>query len=163
MLKCIHGRIRCNDCRESKTPFYRKYLHIRSRCCFTWDKDFKNYGGRGIKFEWETFNEFKEDMYPLYLKHSDIHGIKNTTIERIDVNGNYSKDNCHWVTLSVQANNKRNSRKFTIGKETKTLAQWSSQYGMSRQILRYRIENGLSIKQALTLKINHANKYRAAI
>jgi len=157
--KCHCGLIRCNLHRESKQPFYRKYVHIRSRCTFEWDKDYKNYGARGIKFEWKSYQDFKKDMYLPFLKHVKKHGIKNTTIDRLDVNGNYCKNNCKWVTLEVQVNNKRNSRKYTLGKEERTVAQWAKKVGISRNALLYRLNKGLDIKTAISMKISHSNKY----
>jgi len=63
---------------------------IRNPNCY----EYKWYGGRGIKCEWKSFREFKIDMHPSYLKHIKDFGEKQTTIERNNVNGNYSKQNC---------------------------------------------------------------------
>lgn len=52
-------------------------------------EQYMDYGGRGIKVEWESFQDFISDM-----------GEKPTmghTIERINVHGNYCKENCMWV------------------------------------------------------------------
>lgn len=61
-----------------------------------------------IFFEWAYENGYKE----------------NLTIDRIDVNGNYCPENCRWVDMKVQANNKRNSRYITYKGQTKTLSEW---------------------------------------
>jgi hypothetical protein len=53
-------------------------------------------------------------MYKSYLKHADIHGEDNTTIDRIDNDLGYEYNNCRWATYSVQSYNKRfaNARRF---------------------------------------------------
>ena len=67
---------------------------MKNRCNNTKIKCYPNYGGRGISYDtkWETFDGFYEDMHETY---SD-----NLTIDRIDVNGNYYKDNIQWITKS---------------------------------------------------------------
>ena len=75
------------------------------RCYDTTSKGYLNYGGRGITVseEWNpdlggSFVKFLEDMGPRLPGYS---------LDRIDVNGNYSKSNCRWATVLEQARNKR--------------------------------------------------------
>lgn len=144
---------------ESKTYFYKRWWHMRARCKFIWDKDYKNYGAKGIKCLWENYIDFKNDMYESYLKHSKKYGDKDTTIERINYKGNYCKDNCRWATFQEQARNKSNNRLITHGKNTKTLSEWARYAKMSHEALAYRLSKGLSIEEAITLPLNHGNKY----
>lgn len=58
---------------------------------------------------WKDFESFKNDMYESYLLHIKEHWIKNTSIDRIDNNWNYCKENCKWATRKEQSVNKRNS------------------------------------------------------
>lgn len=88
---------------------YSKYWSMKRRCKYPSQEGYKYYGGKGIIVEWETYQEFKHDMYRQYLKHQNKYGARNTTIDRIDPTKNYCKENCRWATYKIQANNKTNS------------------------------------------------------
>ena len=78
-----------------------------TRCSNKNRRSFKDYGGRGISVskDWSKFENFSRDMADGY--------IPGLTLERIDVNGNYCKENCVWATRKQQARNKRNNRRVT--------------------------------------------------
>jgi len=97
-------------------------------------------------------------MHQSYLNHVKIHGVKNTTIDRINVEGHYNKENCKWVTFQEQSLNKRLSRKITAFGESKNISEWAKQFNCSRQALRYRIEIGMSPEKALSIPFKHSNK-----
>lgn len=143
---------------ESKTKFYSRYIGIKRRCEEIKNKDYPRYGGRGIKFEWNNFEEFKNDMYESFLIHYKKHG-KNTSIERINSNENYCKENCIWATSYEQGLNKRTSKFLTVNGVTKNYSEWARIIGCSRQALRYRVINGLDPNLVLTLPFKHSNKY----
>lgn len=122
----------------SKTRFWSIYNNIDVRCNNPNDSGYPNYGGRGIKCLWNSFEEFKEDMYESYLKHVEEFGEKDTTIERIDVNGNYCKENCTWATRLEQANNKRNTVYLYYGNHRYTLPNLARLFNVPPSKLRSR-------------------------
>ena len=96
---------------ETKTRLYRIWIGIKSRCFDKNHSSYKKYGYRGITMcdEWRiSFLSFKE--WSISNGYSD-----SLSIDRIDVNGNYSPDNCRWVSNSVQQFNKRRTSRNTSG------------------------------------------------
>lgn len=85
------------------TRFYNIYFGIVSRCNGKNIINKKWYSEKGIKCEWNKFEDFRDDMYQSYLDHVKEFGEKQTTIDRINSDGNYCKDNCRWATYKEQA------------------------------------------------------------
>jgi hypothetical protein len=94
------------------------------------------YGGRGITVcnEWLVFENFFRDMGAAYRK--------GLSIDRIDNNGPYCKENCKWATRHEQARNKRTNRWVTIGDTTMVIADWAIVYGISEGAIYHRISDG---------------------
>lgn len=83
------------------STIYHRYYNIINRCNNPDDKSYKNYWGRGIKCEWNSFDEFYNDMFPTYKEWLQI--------DRINNDWNYCKENCKWSTPSENCNNRRNT------------------------------------------------------
>ena len=96
----------------SNTRFYNIWVGIKKRTLNKNRKEYLKYGGRGIMISdsWMEFINFHGDMYSDYLKHVKEHGEKNTTIDRINPDGDYERENCRWATYSIQNKNKDFSR-----------------------------------------------------
>lgn len=127
----------------SRTPEYQVWASMLKRCQNPKAHSYRLYGGRGIAVcaEWQSFTTFLADMG---LRPSPVHSI-----ERINNNGNYEKNNCKWATAAEQANNKVNSRFYEWNGQRLTTSQWASQLGVSREKLIYRLKHW-SIEKALT-------------
>lgn len=143
----------------SNTRFYKIWSGIIKRCCNENSIAFKDYGGRGIKIcdEWrEDFINFKNDMYDSYLQHVEKYGEKNTTIERINVNGNYEKNNCGWATRTEQNNNNRRVQKYPYKGSLLTLAEICRLENKKYELIYNRIRRGWEFEKALnTDKLAH--------
>lgn len=106
-----------------------------------------DYGGRGITVcdEWTGSQGF-EHFYEWAIKN----GYENClTLDRIDVNGNYSPENCRWITNKEQQNNKRDNVYITINNETLTMKQWSEKVGIPYNTVKQRIYKGWSYEEAI--------------
>jgi len=112
------------------TRFYRIYRHMFDRCNRPKHHAFHRYGGRGIKLLWVSFEDFYRDMYESYKKHVEEFGERNTSIDRIDNENSYCKENCKWSTPKEQCNNRKNIRKRVkflcgfCGKENERVPSW---------------------------------------
>ncbi len=126
--------------RFSKTRFYGIYNAVRQRTNNPKTIGWKHYGGRGIKCLWNSFPEFHKDMYKNYRRHVRLYGEKQTTIDRINPDGNYCKQNCRWATRKEQGNHRRNTRFITVGKSTKTIQKWSTRMGIKASLISIRID-----------------------
>lgn len=131
----------------SRTRFYKIYSKLRERCANNEDDAYKNIS---VCDRWKKFENFRDDMYESYQEHVDKFGEKNTSIDRIDVNGNYCKENCRWATLKEQANNKTNNFIIEFRGVEKTLSQWADYLGWSYCTLANRHHRGWKIDRMLT-------------
>lgn len=145
-----------------KDVFYHVFARVRARCSYPSNKDYKRYGGRGIKFLWGDYPAFKADMYESYLEHKRVHP-QSTTLERIDNNGNYCKENCRWATWKEQARNKRGSRYLTYKGRTMIVADWANELGVSRQAVRYRLEAGWTPEQIIETSFSYNNRIKDGV
>lgn len=119
--------------------------HIRKRCYVPGSSNYERYGGRGITVcsEWRTSMVAFRDWA---MSNGYRPGL---TIDRIDVNGNYEPSNCRWVTWKEQANNRRNNRKFLIGKNVYTWEHLKHESVVSRSSFFRRVARGMGIVDAL--------------
>lgn len=148
MGKTIHGM--------KKTRIYKSWERIKRRC--NNPKTYKNYGGRGIKvcdewskdfmafYEWAMANGYRDDL----------------TIDRIDVNGNYEPNNCRWVTMKEQENNRRNNHHITYNGETHTIAEWGDILNIPYKVLLQRITTyKWSIEKAFNIPVRPKKKTKS--
>ena len=116
-----------------KTREYQSWTAMKARCNNPNNIKYHNYGGRGITYQesWEDYENFLEDMGPR---------PEGMSLERLDSNGNYTKDNCVWATLSEQSYNTRKKKTNTSGRtgvysyETKTGTKWHASITVNRQV-----------------------------
>jgi len=115
--------------------FYRIWDGLRKRIFKKDDPHYHIYGGRGIKSAWKNIDDFKRDMYESYLSHVEEFGEKNTTIDRIDNDGHYCKENCRWATIVEQGNNRRTCIYVDFNGEKLSISQYARKLGINRHSL----------------------------
>lgn len=171
-----HWKCRCNGCgtvhfvsgyalrkRKSKSCFkcfqlsrinhgfkntstYRTWTNMRQRCNNPKQTGYSEYGGRGIKVcdRWNIFENFIEDM-----------GLRppGRTLDRINVNDDYTKDNCRWATREMQSNNKRTNYNVTYEGRTQTLTEWCKEKNLDTRIVYPRLRSGWDVEKAFTTPV----------
>lgn len=129
---------------ERFTRLYRTWSNIKDRCLNQNNASYSSYGGRGIKIcdqwvdyepfaEWARSNGYRDDL----------------TIDRIDVNGDYTPENCRWVDWKTQANNKRNNHILSIDGVDHTLQELADISGNSFALILDRLGRGVCPKDAV--------------
>lgn len=138
----------------SKSKLYYAYRNMKNRCFYEKSSEYKNYGGRGITIcdEW-----IGEKGFENFKNWSTENGYsEELTIDRIDCDGNYEPNNCRWVNLITQANNKRNNRYISINGEIGTVANMARKYNVDYWNLMRYSKGGKNCKYP-HLKIEVAN------
>lgn len=126
------------------SKIYRIYQNMKARCYRQKTRSYPLYGGRGISVcdEWRySFEIFYQDM-----KEGYTDGL---SIERIDVNGNYCKENCRWVAMEDQSKNKRNTAYITYKGVTKRAFDWAEIIGANPKSLSRRVYLGWPPEECL--------------
>jgi len=135
------------------TKLYAIWVGMIQRCHNPNHHAYARYGGRGITVceRWRnSFEAFHEDMGE---RPSDRHSI-----DRINNELGYCKENCAWKTYTEQARNRRGNRLVEYKGEKITVAEWTERLGMSRAAVRKRLDDGWSIEEAVTTPNMRAKK-----
>lgn len=142
-----HGHARAGD--QSKE--YSTWNNMLTRCNNPIHNRYHRYGGRGITVceRWVSFKMFYEDMGPK---------PEGMTLERIDNEKGYSKENCRWATTAEQSNNKSTCVYFTHNGKTQTKKMWCDELGIRYATVMGRQRIGWSLEKALfTPEKRHVN------
>lgn len=167
LCKNCHRNIKTKEDREVQREFksikkmypYEEssYRNMISRCNNPNSTGYKYYGGRGIKIckEWEdSFYNFYRDMGPRPDRCS---------LDRIDVEGDYNKDNCRWASFKEQARNKRGNTEVTYKGDTKLICEWAEELGIKENTITYRLLRGWSVAEALEFQSRDKKIYNGRL
>jgi len=137
----------------NKTPEYICWLQMIGRCHRTKHKMFNYYGGRGISVcdRWKLKGGFIN-----FLKDMGVRPSINHSIDRLDNNGNYNKENCRWATKSQQSNNTRRNRVIIIDGERMTALDISKKFEINYSTVISRLNSGWSWEEVISkIKFKH--------
>ncbi len=119
----------------SRHPAYAVWRSMLARCNRPSHPAFKNYGGRGIHVcdAWMKFETFWGDLRDGYMP--------GLTLDRIDNNAGYCRENCRWASMTTQCRNKRSNVLIPTPLGQLTVAEASERFGVGRTTIFYRIQN----------------------
>lgn len=140
MSRAIHGEA----FRGNKTPTYRSWRAMKTRCLNPNHHYYWRYGGRGITIcqRWIVFENFFSDMG---------HRPDGMTLERINNDGNYEPSNCKWADRKTQSENSINTVWIEFDGQKNSISEWGRITGLGHDTLWRRLNsNGWTIKRALT-------------
>lgn len=138
--------------------FYVAWASMKQRCLYEKHSKYNRYGGRGITVcdKWLTYKGFEDDMYEEYVYHLEDHNFntRQTTLERIDNDGNYTKNNCKWATPKEQSKN-RTSRKV----DKNSILQKVKKAKLNYATVMGRINReGMTVEQAMSIPLKRVPK-----
>jgi hypothetical protein len=124
------------------TVEHRAWCGMRKRCYNAKGRDYKNYQGRWITVcdRWKSFENFYNDMWPR---------PDGTSIDRIDVNGNYEPSNCRWATHLQQVNNRKNTVWIEYSGMKKSIADWERYFWFRKCFLQQRLKKWVPFENAI--------------
>lgn len=139
-FKCPEKRIkmvRGKGLDDFSKEVYLRWATMMSRCYNPNRAKYKSYGARGIRVceEWHDVRKFakwaKENGYAPDLQ-----------LDRIDNNGHYCPENCHFVSAIENSQNKQNSKKVTALGKTLCVSEWARRLGISPYTMYYWAKQG---------------------
>lgn len=143
-LGCVRCRAEGNKTHGMwKSPVYVTWDSMKKRCQNPKSREWKHYGGRGIKVHkrWQKFENFYADMGDR---------APGMTLDRIDCNGDYCKENCRWITQKEQCRNTRANVWFNIEGVAMTAMEAAIHSGIKPMTVYARIHNGWPTKDLLS-------------
>ncbi len=136
----IHGMAK----RDAHAPEYAVWNAMVQRTSNPNNRQYPDYGARGIHIidKWKLFSGFIEDMG---TRPTPLHSI-----DRINNNLSYSKENCEWSLRVAQNRNKRNNHLLTLNNMSLCVSEWAEKLGCSPSFIANRIKRGWSDLDVLT-------------
>lgn len=131
---CGHKSHKNTTHNMSKSSEYHSYQFAKNRCNNESYERYHDYGGRGIEFRFNSFEEFYAEL------GDKPEPKKDHSVDRINNNGHYERGNVRWEIQKNQARNRRSNYFITLNKETKCIQDWAHDYKISFNTLWKRIK-----------------------
>lgn len=145
-----HGRT--HDRKDG--PSFSMWRSMKSRCNNPKDKAYPRYGGAGVTLceGWSDFQSFLDDMLPTYFK--------GATLDRRDGAKGYTPENCRWVDMQTQQNNRKDNVWLDTPKGRMTLPNAARAYGLKPGTLHARLKRyGASLVAALSAPVSKGQRF----
>lgn len=128
---------------QADTRLYKIWLNMKRRCSSPKCQRYERYGARGILVceEWEAFENFYK--WAMESGYSD-----ELTIDRINIDKNYSPENCRWATRKEQQQNTSRTHWLEYKGEKHCLSEWAEIIGINYKALFQRLNRGWSVEKA---------------
>ena len=140
-----------------KERLYMVWTAMKRRCYDPSFTEYENYGGRGIAV-CDTFLDYSQFREWALANGYDQNADKQMcTLDRVDVNGNYTPTNCRWVPSQIQQNNRRNNIVATYNGETHTLAEWNRIKNFPCDTIGKRIRAGWTFEKAIETPLDYSH------
>jgi hypothetical protein len=143
VAQLLHGHTRYGGIKRN-SPTYNTWVGMKRRCTQEDHHNWEHYGGRGISYdpEWEDFENFLSDMGDR---------PEGMTLDRIDSDGDYCKDNCRWATITQQLRNRRNTVMVSYMGRYQSLQDWCEELDLSYSTTHKRLfKYGYTTEEAFT-------------
>ena len=170
-----YSSFECKSCRRERSLKWRRSQGSRERCKIRWssftvynswiamihrcrdpkNSAYKYYGGRGI-----TVCERWADSFQTFLSDMGSPPTPSHQIDRVDNDKGCEPGNCRWTTRKQQCRNRRSNHILTANGQSKTLAEWVEQTGISRGALWSRISRGWKPDDAVNTPVRCCRKGR---
>ena len=128
---------------NQKSPTYKTWRGMKTRCTNPGNASYKNYGAKGISYckRWETFANFLEDM-----------GVRpeGMTLDRIDRTKDYGPNNCRWANRREQTLDRGCTVWIEYQGRTQCLTDWALELNLNLTTLKERLKQNWSIEKAFT-------------
>jgi len=132
----------------SYSPTHISWTAMKRRCNNPHSKDYKNWGGRGIKVCARWANSFENFLADMGEKPEGL------TLERKNNDRNYEPENCKWATRKEQGRNSRNNHMVEYQGKIQCIAAWAEEKGVAAKTLQTRIQQlHWPVESALTQKV----------
>lgn len=141
--------------RIGKEKEYRSWRSMKTRCLNPNHEAYDRYKNKTICDRWlseDGFMNFYNDLGPR---------PEGCTLDRIDNNKGYNPENCRWLSVKRQGNNRGDNVMITHNGETMTMMEWSEKLNIKYTTLHERIRRGMSIEKALSMPVKQLNFDRA--
>jgi len=143
--------LKCKFCSSKthgmeNTSTYVIWAGMKQRCMNPKAPSYKWYGALGVRVcdEWLIFENFLKDMGERPIGMS---------LDRIDSNKNYCKENCRWATSKQQIRNRRMTKMHSLNNESMALGDWADKYGINVRRVQQRLNAGWELRDAITKPI----------